>query len=1083
MASIVNVVKINSGLANRYFIAGNAREGPVAGHEETANGHGFGHRFGESRVFMELDSLELNEEADGVVLEREEAGLSGSPMDAHGSEVVIGSGINSESHTAGSFSSSVDALAEFSVAEIKVWEYDNLSDAAGSCDGVRDLHGIVGNWRNRFEVGDMVWGKVKSHPWWPGQIFSEAFALSSVRRTKRDGHLLVAFFGDSSYGWFDPSELIPFDPYYEEKSKQTTLRPFVNAVEEATDERSRREALALTCYCRNKFNFRPARVLSYFHVDVPGFERGGIYSSNQIEEARNKFVPDQVLSYVKQMAACPLADDLSAINLVKKLEMLVAYRRAVFEEFDETYAQAFGVEPVGSSSLTRAVSDHPERFSPRAPLSGQLVIPEHRRHPRRSSHALLPHKLSSAKDKYVLKRRDPQLLFSGATVTSSSKLTPLDFPSPIQPFSSFHNIFPIAPQPLPPRPTTAGQDASASGDYVLQKRPPADFADDKPPRQVSPAPLAKVRVSEQKPSPSAVDVPVATAPRTDPPVLGAVADAKDGAALARPSDAWKPGGVVVSWGIPTKKKIKKRPREDGGVSMLDAAGEIVQKKKESKERSNDGKSASTFVSVGPEQPKLAEPFPSAPRPRQVSDLVGNLRELALDPYYGSDRDVPAAVLHAFLKFRSLVYKKSFVLPSPAEAEAAKVQPAKPPRLLPEAIAESSKIAPAKPAKVGKVPPVVTKPPKPGFRSNDPSIAGRKRTASDRLEEMNVKKQKKMDMVKTLVGEKKAVISQKGPVGQKEAGTSSTVVAASLSTTSPPAASAKPCNAKAAEPVKNPELRLSSPTALVMKFPPQTTLPSIATLKARFARFGPLELSSFRVYWQSYTCKVVYKFKPDAEAALQYARENKMFGQLKVYFHLRDSDTQAPEPFAEAGWQTQESRPVEGAQLGPGNSASSRITSSRPLINSNQKPSGRLKSILKKPGEDAAPSSGREAARVKFMLDNVNGKPERPPSPPPELVISKTTEPPTNPPPPLPSRPLFRTIDTASFPPPPPLAAPLQRLANNRVVPPPPFSHGSAEGRTIVNKDLAKQMVSLMVRCSEIVNSVKSLPGYAPYRPL
>ncbi|KAJ6305908.1 hypothetical protein OIU78_021274 [Salix suchowensis] len=38
-----------------------------------------------------------------------------------------------------------------------------------------------------FEVGDMVWGKVKSHPWWPGHIFNEAFASSSVRRTRREG--------------------------------------------------------------------------------------------------------------------------------------------------------------------------------------------------------------------------------------------------------------------------------------------------------------------------------------------------------------------------------------------------------------------------------------------------------------------------------------------------------------------------------------------------------------------------------------------------------------------------------------------------------------------------------------------------------------------------------------------------------------------------------------------------------------------------------------------------------------------------------------------------------------------------------
>lgn len=99
------------------------------------------------------------------LFEREEAGISGSPMDAHGSEAVIGPGINSESHTAKRLSSSVDGSAEFSVVGSRVLESDNLSDAAESSDGIRVLHRLVGNWTNRFEVGDMVWGKVKSHPW------------------------------------------------------------------------------------------------------------------------------------------------------------------------------------------------------------------------------------------------------------------------------------------------------------------------------------------------------------------------------------------------------------------------------------------------------------------------------------------------------------------------------------------------------------------------------------------------------------------------------------------------------------------------------------------------------------------------------------------------------------------------------------------------------------------------------------------------------------------------------------------------------------------------------------------------------
>ncbi|TKY52241.1 DNA mismatch repair protein Msh6 [Spatholobus suberectus] len=95
----------------------------------------------------------------------------------------------------------VSESARFSNSEVKslLSEFDDYVAAGGASRNAG--HG--------FEVGDMVWGKVKSHPWWPGHVYNEAFASAAVRRTKREGHVLVAFFGDSSYGWFEPSELIP----------------------------------------------------------------------------------------------------------------------------------------------------------------------------------------------------------------------------------------------------------------------------------------------------------------------------------------------------------------------------------------------------------------------------------------------------------------------------------------------------------------------------------------------------------------------------------------------------------------------------------------------------------------------------------------------------------------------------------------------------------------------------------------------------------------------------------------------------------------------------------------------------------
>lgn len=184
-----------------------------------------------------------------------------------------------------------------------------------------------------FQVGDLVWGKVKSHPWWPGHIFNEAFASPSVRRMRRVDHVLVAFFGDSSYGWFDPAELIPFEPHLSDKAHQTAAKHFVRAVEEAVDEASRRSALGLTCKCRNPYNFRATSVQDYFTVDVPDYEVQGVYSWEQIMKARGEFSPVEALSFVKELALAPQeCDDVEeSLSFLKKKAVVCAFRKAVFE--------------------------------------------------------------------------------------------------------------------------------------------------------------------------------------------------------------------------------------------------------------------------------------------------------------------------------------------------------------------------------------------------------------------------------------------------------------------------------------------------------------------------------------------------------------------------------------------------------------------------------------------------------------------------------------------------------------------------------------------------------------------------------
>ncbi|KAL0323476.1 UNVERIFIED_CONTAM: hypothetical protein Sangu_1966900 [Sesamum angustifolium] len=125
--------------------------------------------------------------------------------------------------------------------------------------------------------------------------------------TKEKGRVLVAFFGDNTYGWLEPENVVPFERHFDEKSKQSEDHLFLAAVEEALFEVKKRSALGLICKCLNPSNFRPTEVQGFLEVDVAGYG------------ARSK-------------------------NVARVL----AYRKSVVEEPDETYPQEFEAQAVDS---------------------------------------------------------------------------------------------------------------------------------------------------------------------------------------------------------------------------------------------------------------------------------------------------------------------------------------------------------------------------------------------------------------------------------------------------------------------------------------------------------------------------------------------------------------------------------------------------------------------------------------------------------------------------------------------------------------------------------------------------------------
>ncbi|XP_043720327.1 uncharacterized protein LOC122667910 [Telopea speciosissima] len=1060
-----------------------------------------------------------------------------------------------------------------------------------------------------FKIGDMVWGKVKSHPWWPGHIFSVAFASPSVRRTKREGHVLVAFFGDSSYGWFDPAELIPFDPHYAEKSRQINSRNFLKAVEEAVDEASRRRALGLACLCWNPFNFRPANVQEYFSVDVGGYEPGGVYSVKQIEMARDSFHPAEMLSLVLQMALTPRSDEHKGIDRIKDNATILAYRKAVFEEYDETYAQAFGVQTTRSRD-SMGVLYQPEKIPSRAPLSGPLVIAEALGE-RKSSTKPIKVKDQSKKDKYLLKRREgPNDLKShhisqgpvGTSVPSSSK---------------------------------EGVAASAAGDFVLQKR---ESMKPHTQRKVGAGMISGVisapsqgaaeqegiQAADKKPvvaPKSSVDSPVNTSQvteltgsqlqaaqevqehgkqpldedmsgleevkgRVSVDVVGGPVHLSNTGGMSEHHgavhhDFWQGGEAMVDvkreeqlkvgntvevieqakmritkpsedhngldqvWqgasGIPLvaadvkhpaikiintgsdtgmkAKNIRKRPGEELNFEKSIMGERKKKRKKEPGSKASldykpkhlksgrDGesrrKSAGKSIGIGMGSQRKVDgandtfPSSSVVAPLVVDmenadvdlpQLVDDLLSLALDPFHGVEQNSPAIVRQVFLRFRSIVYQKSLVL-------------------LPSTEADTSEQGNKSAAGTGALDiplgdegnqPSDSRPPKQLFRSEDPTKAGRKRRPSDRQEEISAKRLKKLKDLKAVTEKKAGNLNisdlQRDRKDVKDGGV---VVRAKPM---------KPVSVKKLEP---PLRGVAEPTMLVIKFPPNTTLPSIPALKARFARFGSLDYSAIRVLWKSSTCRVVFMHKSHAHAAYNHAVKNSsLFGSVKVKYFLRDLEVPAQESFDSVRWREDTGdEPLQFRVPSMTNSAGEpRQAAFLPRL---PQPSVQLKSCLKKPnGDESGPTVGvpRESPRVKFMLggeesskgeqlvvsSSINNNGSNADGGASSLAMGVNT-----------NRKNFQKVVS---PLPPLLRFPpcsiLDAHESRTVAQLPKYHHlhdSKVETRnnlhnfvttttttitiSATNIDISHQMLSLLMRCSDIVTDAKSSLGYVPYHPL
>nr|GLL17975.1 uncharacterized protein LOC109190470 [Ipomoea trifida] len=176
----------------------------------------------------------------------------------------------------------------------------------------------------KFTVSDLVWGKVRSHPWWPGQIFDPADASEKAVRYYKKGCFLVAYFGDRTFAWNDATVLKPFWSHFSQIEKQSNSETFQNAVRGALDEVSRRIELGLTCSCipKSSYNKIACQVVENTGIREESSRRYGVDKSTGVKS----FAPDKVLHFLRGVARSPTcgADQL---DLVIARAQLLAYSR------------------------------------------------------------------------------------------------------------------------------------------------------------------------------------------------------------------------------------------------------------------------------------------------------------------------------------------------------------------------------------------------------------------------------------------------------------------------------------------------------------------------------------------------------------------------------------------------------------------------------------------------------------------------------------------------------------------------------------------------------------------------------------
>ncbi|XP_047327537.1 PWWP domain-containing protein 5-like [Impatiens glandulifera] len=230
----------------------------------------------------------------------------------------------------------------------------------------------------KFFVNDLVWAKVRSHPWWPGQIFNPSDASEKARKHQNgNDRLLIGYFGDKSFAWNEESRVKPFHTNFFQMEKQSDLESFQHAVDCSLDEVSRRVQFGLSCLCS------PEELSNKIKTQM--VVNGGIKEEASIIEGMednrsnvDSFAPLKLIQYMKKLAEFP-HEGIDRLDFVIAHSQLLAfnswkgyYDLPEFKTFEAWLDKDEGVQ--GNGSMKRkGKMDSDVRMLKKEKLTSDLI--------------------------------------------------------------------------------------------------------------------------------------------------------------------------------------------------------------------------------------------------------------------------------------------------------------------------------------------------------------------------------------------------------------------------------------------------------------------------------------------------------------------------------------------------------------------------------------------------------------------------------------------------------------------------------------------------------------------------------------